>query len=568
MNEMSAEPCMLEFGTGGIRERMGEGAYRLNRGTIARVAQGFADWLYARTDHPSVAIARDCRNNGEVFVAQTISVLRGNGIRVTDLGVCPTPMLSFAVRALGCSAGIVITASHNQRDWNGFKVYDADGCQATDGICGEVSRAIRAVTTIRVVACGNRVPGGVVGEGAFAEQAADACDDCVPDGAMGGDHTGAIQADDCGDQVLGLAVKDVGEAYLQAVSTGVPGRRATGLRVAYSPLNGTGWRLVPKLLEREGVSLVCVEEQMELDGNFPTCPYPNPERPEATRLVEELALRESCTLALATDPDADRLGVAVLHQGRMVRLSGDEVAELLVDWACRVLHDEGERLEGRVVLATIVTSRMLDEICARWGLVLKRTLTGFKYLGEQIGRLERMGDIDTFLVGVEESLGYLFCTDVRDKDGMQAAVAVCRMASWYAAQGLDLYEGLLRIHAAYGWHLKSQVVERYESRSELQGVMRGLRAKGAAALDGCPVVSFVDYQQGATMSGDATQSLPPSDVLEWRLADGSGLIVRPSGTETVIKAYCFARGASETEALNKRAGLEALARAAVGAGGN
>lgn len=509
MRTLEAPPFRLGFGTGGIRALMGEGPLRLNEGTVAVATQGLADWLLAGGGSPAVVLARDCRLNGDAFAARVCEVLAGNGVRVTDIGVAPTPVLSFAVRELGCSAGVVLTASHNACDYNGYKVYGPDGCQATTRMCREIADAIARVGVIRLC---------------------EAVPSCAPDGLL--------------------------ERYLLALADAVPGSPGTGVRVAYTPLNGTGWELVPRALGAEGFDVLVVPEQAMLDGRFPTCPYPNPEDANAMRLVERLAEREGCAVALATDPDADRVGVSVLHNGYMVRLSGDEVGELLLDWACRVAAEAGRDVTGRVVVSTVVTSAALDAICRKWGLSLRRTLTGFKYVGEQIGLLESQDREDEFLLGVEESLGYLSGTYVRDKDGVQGCLMVARMASWHAARGRDLVDALAELRREAGWNVKSQVSVALDDAEAMAELMGRLRESGFPTIAGRRVVGFADYLPGAPMLGDRTQTLPSADVLQWDLEDGSRLIVRPSGTEPKVKAYCFAAGRGEVQARATRGKLE------------
>lgn len=516
MTVTPAAPFSLHFGTGGIRARMGEGPDRLNAGTVAVATQGLADWLLAREGQPSVVVARDCREHGEEFVRVVAEVLAGNGVALTGIGVAPTPMLSFAVRELGASVGLVLTASHNARDYNGYKVYGPDGCQATTRICREVAEAIGAVARVRT---------------------APAAAAPAPEGLR--------------------------QRYLDALAAAAPGSAVAapcaGLRVAYSPLNGTGWDLVPEVQRAEGAEVLVVPEQAGLDGAFPTCPYPNPEDPDAMRLVGALADAEACDLALATDPDADRVGVLVRHGGEMVRLSGDEVGELLLDWACRLGEEAGSPVAGRVVVSTIVTSAALDAICSLHGLRLRRTLTGFKYVGEQVGALEEEGRAGDFLLGVEESLGYLSGSYVRDKDGVQGCLMVARMAAWHAARGRDLVGALADLRAEVGWNLKSQVSVSFEDAGDMGELMGRLRGSAPAEVAGLPVASTTDYAAGAPMPGDPTQTLPPADVLQWDLVGGSRLIVRPSGTEPKLKLYCFAHGEDEASA---RETLSALERAA------
>ncbi|MBR3225727.1 MAG: phospho-sugar mutase [Atopobiaceae bacterium] len=502
----------LHFGTGGIRALMGEGPNRLNEGTVAVATQGVSRWLLATIDAPHVVIARDCREHGEEFVAMASGVFAGNGIEVTDIGAAPTPMLSFAVRDLGCDLGLVLTASHNARDYNGYKVYGPDGCQGTTQMCGEIAREISRVAEVKL-------------------------GDSEPDGMPAG-------------------LKD---RYLDALVNAVPGPRIGGIRIAYSPLNGTGWSLVPEILRSNGFAVDVVFEQSQLDGRFPTCPYPNPEDADAILRVERLAKRKKCHVALATDPDADRVGVSVLHNEYMVSLSGDEVGELLLDWVCRMHSDGGEDVSGRIAVSTVVTSAALDAICAKWGLLLRRTLTGFKFVGEQIGLLESQGRAEEFLLGIEESLGYLSGAYVRDKDGVQGCLMVARMAAWYAERGTDLVDALANLRAEIGWNIKSQISLSFDDGEQMKLLMTRLRESERNEIAGRAVMERVDYLGSAPMPGDANQTLPSSDVLQWDLEDGSRLIIRPSGTEPKVKAYCFGYGKNEVQARVMRGRLEVAA---------
>ena len=507
-----AAPFSLRFGTGGLRALMGEGPSRLNAGTVATATQGVSNWLLAHGGNPRVVIARDCRENGDEFVVVASEVFAGNCIQVIDLGVAPTPMLSFSVRELGCSMGVVLTASHNAREYNGYKVYGPDGCQGTTRMCGELAEEISRVREVK---------------------SADGAALNAPDGLRG--------------------------RYVDALSNAVPGDGGLGIGIAYSPLNGTGWSLVPEVLRSDGHEVDVVPEQSMPDGRFPTCPYPNPEDPDAVAKVERLARQRGRCIALATDPDADRVGVSVLHDGYMVRLSGDEVGELLLDWICSVLAEKGVSVTNRIVVSTIVTSAALDAICAKWGLVLKRTLTGFKYVGEQIGLLEPQGRASDFLLGIEESLGYLSGTYVRDKDGVQGCLMVARMAAWHAERGNDLVEALANLRAEVGWNIKSQVSMAFQKKKSMESLMSWLRSVDMATIAGRAVVRRTDYLGGAAMPGDGEQTLPSSDVLQWDLEDGSRLIIRPSGTEPKVKAYCFGFGSTEVQARVMRGRLEVAA---------
>lgn len=512
----------LRFGTGGLRGKVGVGPNRLNVWTVGKATQGLADWLNERFEGPSVVIARDSRRGGVEFSERAAEVLAANGVRAYLFdGVASTPELSFAVRDLGCSAGVCVTASHNPAEYNGYKVYGPDGCQITTQAARDIQRAIDRVDVFKGT---SRMP--------LAEA-----------------------------RLRGLVVEvgaGVRGRYLDAVASELEGVDVSGLRVAYTPLNGTGGTYVPALLDRMGVGeVLAVPEQAEPDGEFPTCPKPNPEVPEAMRLVTELAEREGCDLALATDPDADRVGVAVRHEGSYRLLTGNELGELLLDWLCSRAAARGEDLSGRVCVTTVVSAPRADGIAKHWGVQLRRTLTGFKFVGEQVGLLEEAGEADRFLLGLEESCGYLKGGYVRDKDGIEAAALVCEMAADYRARGMDLVDALRDLGGRVGFSAGRQlarIIEGADGPARMSDLMARLRAEPPTSVCGLAVESATDYSGGAPMPvvnplpGDELQTLPPTDMLEWRLAGGCRALVRPSGTEPKLKCYLFASGVAEREA--------------------
>lgn len=524
----------LVFGTGGLRGKVGIGSNRLNVWTVGKATQGLADYLNACFEGPSVAVARDSRRGGEAFVERITEVLAANGVRayVFD-GVASTPELTFAVRELGCSAGVCVTASHNPAEYNGYKVYDANGCQITTGVAREIQARIDAVDIFDGV---SRVGNG----------------DAVARGLV---HAVGHELHEC---------------YLAKVTTQLEGVDCSGLSVAYTPLNGTGGLYAPELLARMGVETHVVPEQAAPDGEFPTCPRPNPEVPEAMRLVTELAARGGCDLALATDPDADRVGVAVPHAGSWRLLTGNEVGELLMDWLLGRAVAAGEDASRLVCATTVVSAPRADAIARLHGCQLRRTLTGFKFIGEQVGALEVAGEAGRFLLGLEESCGYLKGSYVRDKDGVEALALVCEMAADYKARGMDLVDALDGLGRRAGFQAGRQVVRAFEGAggpARMSSLMGSLRAEPPAALAGLPVEAVVDYATGAPMPvvnplpGEPAQALPPTDMVEWRLDGEARVLVRPSGTEPKLKAYCFSGGASDAEA---RAAADVLADAVGG----
>ena len=512
----------LAFGTGGLRGKLGMGPNRMNVYTVGKATQGLADYLNEHFEDPSVALCRDSRHGGEEFVRCAAEVLAANDIRALLYPrIEPTPALSFAVRDLGCSAGINITASHNPAEYNGYKVYGPDGCQITVEAAHEIQAAIDATDIFEGV---KRIP----------------FDEGLESGLIS--HIGEDTLDRYCDAVLGQST----------------GADCSGLSVVYTPLNGTGLECVSRILERIGVTDVSVvPEQAEPDGDFPTCPYPNPEIREALSKGLDLCESVKPDLLLANDPDADRVGIAVPHDGGYTLLSGNEVGLLLLDFMARRAEAAGKDMSREVAMTTIVSAPMADDLACEHGFELRRTLTGFKFIGEQVGLLERRGREGDFLFGFEESYGYLTGSYVRDKDAVVASMLICEMASAYRAEGLGLYEAMERLYGRYGYwgnNLLSVKYEGPEGADKMAAIMAGLRREGLAEVAGLAVESFTDYSTSAPMPvvnplpGEEPQTLPASDVLEFRLASGSRVLIRPSGTEPKIKAYVFGKGATREEA--------------------
>ena len=504
----------LAFGTGGLRGKLGLGPNRMNIYTVGRATQGLADWLNATVEAPTVALCRDTRHGSEDFVRRVASVLAANGIRSYMYErVEPTPALSFAVRELGCSAGVNITASHNPAPYNGYKVYGSDGCQITVDMAGAIQAAIDAVDPF---------------EGVRAMPYSEAVERGL-----------SVAIDE--------AVIDKFVAFDAALSTGID---CSGLRVVYTPLHGVGLECVSKALEAIGVSdFHVVGEQAVQDGGFPTCPKPNPEEPEALALGIKLCEDSGAGLLLATDPDCDRLGVAVLHKGKLAQLSGNEVGLLLLDFLAEAAEEDGGGLSRKVACTTVVSAPMADDVARARGFELRRTLTGFKFIGEQMGLLESEGREADFLFGFEESYGYLAGTHARDKDAVAASALVCELAARWKQEGLDLYEAMQLLYERYGFWastLLSRAYEGPEGAESMAAVMRRLRGNPPERVADLPIERVVDYACGTPMpvvnpSEAESQTLPPSDVLEFRLCGGSRVIVRPSGTEPKVKVYLFAR---------------------------
>ncbi len=524
----------LAFGTGGLRGIIGIGSNCMNVYTVGQATQGLANYLNANFENPTVAIARDSRNMGEEFCHVAAGVLAANGIKANLYPrIEPTPALSFAVRDLGCSAGICMTASHNPSAYNGYKVYGPDGCQITT-------------------------------EGAKAIQGEIADVDIFDDVKIM-DFDKAIEAG-----LVSWIGDDTLDRFIDGCAAASLGGGEGELKLVYTPLHGAGLECVSRILERIGVSDVTVEPHQAIpDGNFPTCPYPNPEIREALELGLELASEIQPDLLLATDPDTDRVGIAVVKDGEPVLLTGNEVGILLTDYVCAMRAARGEDLADKVVVTTIVSSAMADALCRDRGFELRRTLTGFKYIGEQIGMLEAAGEVDRYIFGFEESYGYLAGAHVRDKDAVVASMLICEMARWYRAKGMDLVDAINALYEKYGYYKNSLISVGYpgaEGAAKMEAITAGLRAEQPAKIAGLKVERFVDYKPGVAMPiigghGDAAeQMMPGSDVLEFQLEGGNKLMIRPSGTEPKIKSYMFSKGATSDKADELLSKLEAAAR--------
>ena len=528
----------LEFGTGGLRGTLGVGSNRMNIHTVAQATQGLADYLNAHFENPSVAVAHDSRNKGELFCETVAGVLAANGVKAYLYPrLEPTPALSFAVRDLGCSAGINVTASHNPAAYNGYKVYGPDGCQITTQAAKDIQEAIGRVDAFEDV---RQMPFGQALESGMAS------------------HIG----EDTLDRFIDAVAQS--SQHVEAPADG------DDLKLVYTPLNGTGMECVGRILERIGVrDVTVVPEQAQPDGNFPTCPYPNPEIREALELGLRLCDEVHPDLLLATDPDADRVGIAVPHNGEYVLVTGNEMGILLSNWLAERAAARGEDLGSKVVISTIVSSSMLDALAAERGFELRRTLTGFKYIGEQIGLLEAAGEADRYLFGFEESYGYLAGTHVRDKDAIVASMLICEMARDCKARGMDLVDAMEELYQRLGYYRNKTVSFAYPGANgalQMAAIMERLRTEAPTEVAGYAVTRVVDYGPGVAMpivggcETDAPQMLPPANVFELQLAGDNKLIVRPSGTEPKIKAYVFAKGATEQEADEVAAALEAAAR--------
>ncbi|MGM9593010.1 MAG: phospho-sugar mutase [Candidatus Onthomonas sp.] len=516
----------LEFGTGGLRGVIGAGTNRMNIYVIRKATQGLCNYLKS-TDLPqAVAIGYDSRIKSDRFAREAARVLAANGITAWLYPrLEPTPALSWAVRYLGCGAGICVTASHNPAKYNGYKVYGSDGCQITLEVAAAVLKEINAVDVFDGVALCSLEEG-------------------LADGRI---------------RMIG---EDCLEAFLDAVQAqSVAGGGKLDLKVVYTPLNGSGLECVTKILGRIGIrDITVVPEQEHPDGNFPTCPYPNPEIREA--MERGLALCEQLRpdLLLGTDPDCDRMGVAVPDGEGYTLLTGNEMGVLLLDYICRKRLENGTMPERPVAVTTIVSTDMADAVAAKYGVELRRVLTGFKFIGEQIGLLEADGEMDRYIMGFEESYGYLSGGHVRDKDAVNASMLACEMTAWYRAKGMTLADAMRALYAEFGCYqnsLASFTFEGADGMAKMGRIMDALRTTPPQTLAGKPVARVVDYLTG---KGVALE-LPRSNVLEFQL-EGSKVLVRPSGTEPKIKVYLSSRADTLEQAkAENQALLEALTAA-------
>ena len=514
----------LAFGTGGLRGLLGAGSNRMNIYTVRRATQGLANYIKAQGLTPRVAISYDSRINSDLFARETARVLAANGVEAWLYPrLEPTPALSFAVRALGCGAGVCVTASHNPARYNGYKVYGADGCQITLDAARAVLKEIEALRIF---------------------------DDVKAIGFADGLEQKTIRW-------IPETVLDDFLAAVQAQSVLNPEEQAEPLKVVYTPLNGTGLECVSRIAEKIGVQQFwVVPEQKDPDGNFPTCPYPNPEVRQAMEKGLALCREKKPDLLLGTDPDCDRVGIAVPDGEDYRLMSGNEVGVLLLDFLCARRLEEGSMPRRPVAVTTIVSSRMATPLAEHYGVELRRTLTGFKFIGEQIGLLEEQGEADRFVFGFEESYGYLAGSYVRDKDGVVASMLICEMARWYKRRGLTLARAMEKLYETYGYYrdsLHSFAFEGVQGMGQMQAIMENLRAQPPRQIGQAAVTAVTDYQNaGAT-------GLPAADVLEFSLEGGGRLMIRPSGTEPKIKLYLTSVGGTAEEARQRD---EALALAA------
>ena len=491
----------LAFGTGGLRGVIGAGTNRMNIYTVAKATQGLADYLNKQREQPSVCVGYDSRIKSDVFARVAAGVFAANGVKVSIWPrLMPVPTVSFAVRHLGADAGVMITASHNPSKYNGYKVYGADGCQITTQAAAQVLAEIEKLDIFRDVHTGS-----------FEEYLEKGGISYIPEET----YTAFVE-----------------NVKAQSVLYGEEVNKDTA--IVYSPLNGAGrWPVLRTLSEMGYTNVTVVAEQAEPDGNFPTCPYPNPEIREAMELGLRYARENNADLLLATDPDCDRVGIAVKNEeGAYVLLSGNETGILLLDYICSQRVKHGKMPEKPVMVKTIVTMDLAERIAARYGLETRNVLTGFKFIGEQIGLLENQGQKERYVFGFEESYGYLTGTYVRDKDGVGGAYMICEMFSYYATRGIRLTDKLQELYKEYGYcrnTLHSFQFEGSAGFAKMQRIMALFR-QGIQSFGGLRVEKVLDYSLGL-------DGLPKSDVLKFLLEGGCSLVVRPSGTEPKLKLY-------------------------------
>ena len=513
----------LSFGTAGLRGVLGAGTNRMNIYVVRQATQGLANWVKTQGGNQLVAVSYDSRINSDVFAKETAKVLAANGIKVRIYdALMPVPALSFATRYYEANAGVMVTASHNPAKYNGYKAYGPDGCQMTDDAAAVVYAEIQKtdiLTGAKIMSFEEGMAAGLI------EYVGDDCKEALYD-----------------------AIKS------RSVRPGLC--KTAGLKLVYSPLNGSGLVPVMRILNDIGIDdITIVPEQQYPDGNFPTCPYPNPEIFEALRLGLELAEKEGADLMLATDPDADRVGIAMkCPDGSYELVSGNEVGALLLDYICAGRIEKGTMPEKAVAVKSLVSTPLADAIAAHYGVEMRNVLTGFKWIGDQIAQLEAAGEVDRFIFGFEESYGYLAGPYVRDKDAVIGSMLICEMAAYYRSIGSSLKQRMEEIYAQYGRYLNK--TDSYEfpglsGMDKMAGIMADLRQNPPAAIGEYKVVKVIDYKK------PEETGLPAANVLVYDLEGGAQAIIRPSGTEPKIKAYYTTLGKDLAEAQAQKDALAA-----------
>ena len=513
----------LEFGTAGLRGVLGAGTNRMNIYTVAKATQGLANYLLSEEEHPKVAISYDSRNRSREFAKISARVLAANGIKVYIYStLMPVPMLSFAVRNTGSSAGIMVTASHNPAKYNGYKVYGPDGCQMTsesaDKVLGEINK-LDIFKDIKKVD--------------FEKALEEKTIEYTPDSVINAYYEWCL-----------------GQMMRKDIFKKEP------LQLVYTPLNGAGNLPVRHVLKTAGLENISVVKEQEMpNGNFPTCPYPNPEIKEAMALGLEQAKSEKADILIATDPDCDRVGIAVKEAGDYIMLTGNQVGILLVDYIAQTRKELGTLPENPILVKSIVTSSLADRVAKSHGVETVNVLTGFKYIGDTIKKLEEKGEKDRFILGFEESYGYLVGTEVRDKDAVVATLIICEMAAYYRSIGSSVYKALQEIYQKFGFYLNkvdSYTFEGLRGMDKMKEIMSALRANPLMKLGDYEVEAREDYKtlvHKDEKTGRVTDiKLPSSNILVYMLQGGHQVIIRPSGTEPKIKVYYSIKGKDRREA--------------------
>lgn len=514
----------LEFGTAGLRGVIGAGTNRMNVYTVGRATQGLSDFLNANYDSPSIAIGYDSRIKSEYFSKEAAKVLAANGIKVYIYDELePTPCLSYAIRKFRTSSGIILTASHNPGKYNGYKCYDHRGYQMTDEAAEETYNYIQKV-----------------------------------------DYFTGIKTMDFDEALSSGLIEYIGEETIESFLDEVQKQcinpeicKNAGLKVIYTPLNGTGNKPVRKILDRIGIKEVYVVPEQEMpDGNFPTCPYPNPEIKQVFECALKMADEIKPDILLATDPDCDRVGIAVPDKnGELVLMSGNEVGAMLLNYILSQKKEKGILSDTAVAVKSFVSTDLAEEIAKKYGCTFKNLLTGFKYIGELITNLEEEGRADDFVMGFEESYGYLAGTHARDKDAVVGSMLICEMAAYYKTKGESLVDVMNNIYKEFGFYCN--IVESYQfegaaGMEKMAGIMEALRKNPPKEFAGSPVIYVGDYKTSKAVylneGKEEKIDLPKSNVLAYKTADGNGVIIRPSGTEPKIKAYITAIANSSEEA--------------------
>ena len=529
----------LSFGTAGLRGTMGVGLYRMNVHVIRHATQAFAQVILEEGPEAAargVAVCFDCRNNSDTFAREAACVMAANGIPVRLFeSLRPTPELSFAVREYRCIAGINVTASHNPKEYNGYKVYWQDGAQLPPHHASAIAQKMEELDlfdSIKRMDYDEAVKAGLIT-------------------VMGAETDEKFLSNVMGQVNDQAAVEQVADTF----------------KMVYTPFHGTGYKLIPEALRRLGMKhVLCVPEQMVIDGNFPTVASPNPENPEGFALAVELAKREGADFILGSDPDADRVGIMVKNdKGEYVTITGNQTGVLLLDYLIGAKRRTGKMPEKPVALKTIVTTEMARKVAEDNGLRCYDTFTGFKFLAEKKDALESAGE-GKVIFSYEESYGYMLGDYVRDKDAVTAALCLTEMAAWYAGEGMTLYDALLKLYEKYGWYGEKTlnlVMPGLDGLRKMAALMADLRAQPPAEIAGVAVKERKDYQDGSVVDAAtgvrSAMELSGSNVLRYELADGASLIVRPSGTEPKVKVYILASGGSRAECGEKVARYAAWA---------